>query len=87
LLINPNSFKTGTQIRFTLPQAAPVRLSIFNNLGQLVREFQPGLQLSGNHTLQWDGRNQSGQPVAAGTYFYQLQAGEVRQAGEVLLVR
>jgi flagellar hook assembly protein FlgD len=46
-----------------------------------------GLQLSGNHTLQWDGRNQSGQPVAAGTYFYQLQAGEVRQAGKVLLVR
>ena len=57
--------------------AEDVDVSIYNVLGQPVRQVWAWFALAaGEHRLGWDGRNEQGQPVAAGVYLYRLQMGE-----------
>jgi hypothetical protein len=72
----PNPFNPTTEIRFTLAEAGPVSLVVFNTLGQEVRVLAEGQLQAGSHQVNWDGRDASGQAVATGTYLYQLSVGE-----------
>jgi flagellar hook assembly protein FlgD len=55
-----------------LPVKSEVKLAIYSNLGQLVRELLNGEMPAGRHAISWDGRNQYGDVVAAGMYLYRL---------------
>jgi len=68
----PNPFNPATTLSFSLPDAAPVRLSIIDPAGRLVRTLLDGVQASGRHTIVWDGRDQEGRGVASGIYFARL---------------
>ena len=83
----PNPFNPTTSIRYQLPQAATVRLSVFNLLGQEVVTLVNEKQNAGYYTLQWDGRNQSGQTVASGIYLYRIEAGEFRVTKRMVLLK
>ena len=73
----PNPFNPATIIPFAVPaEAGEVDLTIYNVLGQPVRHLWNGLLAVGEYRLIWDGRDEQGQPVAAGVYLYQLQMGE-----------
>jgi flagellar hook assembly protein FlgD len=78
----PNPFNPETEIRFTLPEAGQVTVKIFNTTGQEIRTLANGTFQAGYQTLRWDGRDQSGNAVAAGVYLYQITAtganGEVK---------
>ena len=82
----PNPFNPSTIIPYQLPTAAPVRLEVFNVLGQriatLVNEERP----AGFHTAVWDATNAAGQAVAAGVYMYRLTAEGVRHTRRMVLV-
>ena len=70
----PNPFNPATTIPFTVPVGAgDVELAIYNVLGQPVRQVWTGSLAAGEHRLGWDGRDELGQPVAAGVYLYRLQ--------------
>ena len=56
--------------------AEDVDVSIYNVLGQPVRQVWAGPLAAGEHRLGWDGRDEQGQSVAAGVYLYRLQVGE-----------
>jgi flagellar hook assembly protein FlgD len=83
----PNPFNQSTRMAFSLPQAAPVTISIFDILGRHVRTIISQHPFSeGSHYLSWDGRNENGNTVAAGLYFYMLQSlGHVLSAKMVFL--
>jgi hypothetical protein len=68
----PNPFNPSTNIRFELPEAANVTVKIFNTIGQEVRTLANAPFQAGHQTLRWDGRDQSGNAVAAGVYLYQI---------------
>ena len=73
----PNPFNPATIIPFTVPvEASDVDLTIYNVLGQPVRQVWAGPLPAGEHRLAWDGRDGQGQPVAAGVYLYRVQVGE-----------
>ncbi len=72
----PNPARGGTQIKFDLARDADVRLEIFDLGGRLVRSLAGGRRRAGQYTHMWDGRNNTGYPVRAGSYFYRLTAGE-----------
>jgi flagellar hook assembly protein FlgD len=57
-----------------LPQAAAVSLKIYNLLGQAVASLVDESKPAGFHTMQWNGRNQYGNGVATGVYFYRIEA-------------
>ena len=93
LLANyPNPFNPETWIPFQLHAPAPVRLSIYDVRGALVREIDLGHRAAGRYltsagAVHWDGRDQMGQRVASGVYLYRLQAGPIAQVRKMLLVK
>ena len=70
----PNPFNPATTIPLTVPAGAgDVDVTIYNVLGQPVRQVWNGPLAAGEHRLTWDGRDAEGHPVAAGVYLYRLQ--------------
>jgi hypothetical protein len=76
----PNPFRSGTELRFTLPEAGPVDLDVIDVRGRLVARVLAGdLRAAGSHAVSWRGRDAAGRAVASGVYFLRLRAaGEVR---------
>lgn len=88
----PNPFNQGSWIPFRLTQGGEVQLSIFNQLGQLVRLFPlgyfgPGYYSSRDEAVRWDGLDEYGQPVATGVYFYNIIAGNFRCTRRMVLLK
>ena len=73
----PNPFNPATTIPLVVPTGASnVNLTIYNVLGQPLRQVWTGPLPGGEHQLTWDGHDAQGQPVAAGVYVYRLQVDE-----------
>ena len=83
----PNPFRPPTTIRFDLPVAAEVSLTIYNVQGRRVCTLVQGRVEPGRHAAAWDGRDGRGQPVAAGVYFYRLRAAEFERTRKLVLLR
>ena len=81
----PNPFNAGTTIEYGLPEAAQVRLAVYNSLGQLVRKLVDEMQSAGYKKTAWDGRDEHGKAVGTGMYFYRLDAGSRRLNGRMIL--
>ncbi len=78
----PNPFNPETWIPYQLATSSDVRIAIYDTHGVVVRHLELGHQSEGYYTSRsraayWDGRNDSGERVASGVYFYQLQADNV----------
>ena len=71
----PNPFNPETEIRFSIEKDGAVQLTIYNNLGQKIRTLFNGSYSAGSHSVVWDGRDDVGQQVSSGMYFYRLNAG------------
>ena len=83
----PNPFNSGTVIRFDLPKPGETELSVYNLVGQKVVSLVNGVREAGSYSLRWDGRNDVGQSLASGVYFYRLQAEEQSETRKLLLLR
>ena len=71
----PNPFNPTTTIQYALAEAAPVRLVIYNVVGQRVVTLVDDHQDAGSYAVPWAAADERGQPVAAGIYFMHLQVG------------
>lgn len=93
LLANfPNPFNQETWIPFRLHAPAQVRLSIYDVRGALVRQIELGHRAAGQYltsagAAHWNGRDQGGQRVASGVYFYRLQAGSLALARKMVVAK
>jgi hypothetical protein len=84
----PNPFNPATAIKYALPEAAFVKLEIYNVVGQVVRELVAEHQSAGRYVVQWDATNGNGQSLSSGVYFYRLQAGgEFLEVKRMLLLK
>ena len=73
----PNPFNPATTIPLVVPVGAKnVTLTVYNILGQPMRQVWTGPLPAGEHRLTWDGRDAQGRPVATGVYVYRLQVDE-----------
>ena len=83
----PNPFNASTQIAYHLATPGPVRLTIYNTLGQpvhtLVNQFQP----AGSYQVRWDARDQRGTALAAGVYLVRLHYPGGDQTRRLLLLK
>jgi hypothetical protein len=89
LLANyPNPFNPATTIEFTIPADARVALSIHDISGRMVRRLCADEPMrAGSHRMIWDGKNSAGRPVASGTYFCRLRAGDRMSSVKLILMR
>jgi N-acetylneuraminic acid mutarotase len=83
----PNPFNPETTIRFDLPTAEEVDLTVYNLAGQQVATLAQGLRQAARHTLRWGGRDDDGRELASGVYLFRLQVGMQVQTRKMLLVR
>lgn len=72
----PNPFNADTYIGYQLQEASEVVIEIYNMLGQQIRTLVNEDKAAGYYTVQWDGRDNNGDLVVSGIYFYQIKAGD-----------
>ena len=93
LLANyPNPFNPETWIPYQLAESAEVTLTIYDMNGKIVRRLAVGHQAAGMYRSRtraayWDGRNQLGESVASGLYFYTLTADEFSATRRMMIVK
>ena len=88
----PNPFNPETWIPYQLSEDSLVSVSIYDTTGNLVRTLSLGYQSAGFYQDQgraayWDGRNNLGEPVASGVYFYQLITPSFQQTQRMLILK
>ena len=86
----PNPSNPETWIPYQLAKPADVSLAIYNVRGVVVRQLTLGHQPAGvyysrSRAAYWDGKNESGESVASGVYFYRLTAGEFSATRKMLI--
>ena len=88
----PNPFNPETWIPYQLAQSADVTISIYTIDGTVVRTLNLGYKSSGFYqdkivAAYWDGKNDIGEPVASGIYFYTLTAGKSKSTRKMLILK
>ena len=88
----PNPFNPETWISYQLAESSKVTVSIYSVDGRLVRRLALGYQTAGvyqgkSRAAYWDGRNEFGEHVASGVYFYTFIAGNFSAAGKMLMMK
>jgi Tol biopolymer transport system component len=88
----PNPFNPETWIPYYLAEDASVTVRIYNVKGQLIRSIDAGKQTAGVYTNRqraayWDGKDNTGQSVVSGIYFYQLLADDFSETRRMVVMK
>ncbi len=83
----PNPFEQHTEISYDLAHRMPVRLEVYNVLGQKVRTLVDGEQSEGRYRAEWDGRDEFGHRVGPGIYFYRIAIGPAEKCMKMVKIR
>ena len=88
----PNPFNPETWIPYQLSEDSPVSVSIYDTTGKLIRTLSLGFQSAGfynsrGYAAYWDGRNELGERVASGIYFYQLTTPSFHQTRRLVILK
>jgi len=83
----PNPFNPKTEIRFDIPEASVVEISIYNLMGQKVKTLANKDIAPGYHVMQWDGTNDRGSMVSTGMYFYTLHTNKYHAMRKMLFLK
>ena len=88
----PNPFHLETWIPYHLREDAFITLTIYDRGGRVVRTLDVGHRIAGIYTSRfkaayWDGRNELGERIASGTYFYHLSAGDSSITRRMVILR
>lgn len=78
----PNPFNNATVIKYRLSEESPVRLELYNLVGQKVATLVDGVVSSGEHEVVWDAKY-----VSSGVYFYRLTAGDKSSVRKMTLIK
>ena len=88
----PNPFNPDTWIPYQLSEASTVNVKIYDVTGSLVRKINVGHKSTGYHltrerAVYWDGRNQKGESVSSGVYFYTLNTDTYTQTRRMVILK
>ena len=88
----PNPFNPDTWIPYQLVEDADVNIRIYNVVGQLVRALHlghksTGFYVSKHRSAYWDGKNEAGEEISSGVYFYTIQAGKYVATRKMLMLK
>ncbi len=84
---SPNPFSSSTSIRFSLPEAGDVSVTIHDVSGRLMCTLAKGAMNPGDHVLAWDGRDDRGGVVSSGVYFCKVQTPNLQDARRVIFMK
>jgi hypothetical protein len=85
--VYPNPFNPSTTVRFALASSERVRVRLYNVQGALVRTLLDDDKPAGEHDVEWDGRDNDGNPLASGIYFVHMRAGSYQTTRKVVMLK
>jgi len=80
----PNPFIETFELDYVLPESANVAIKVFDITGNEVRELLMQYQEPGTYHLEWDGKNEFGQPIQSGMYLVKMQLGNKSKALKII---
>lgn len=83
----PNPFNPTTIISYSLPQAVPVKVIVYDILGREVKTLVNATQKAGVQQIVWNGDNNFGRKVASGIYMYRVTAGQQSQVKKMIMLK
>lgn len=83
----PNPFNPETSIQYRIPSASNVNLTVYNSLGKVVQTLVNKSLPAGEYSVRWNGRDQLGNKVSSGMYFYRIQAGDYTKTRKMILMK
>jgi hypothetical protein len=83
----PNPVSGATDIRYQLPVTCKVDLKIYNLTGRLVRTLVSDKKQAGYYIAHWDGKDDLGDEVASGVYFYRIKAANFEQTKRLVILK
>lgn len=83
----PNPFNPSTTIAFSLAEASPVKLSIYNLKGQKVKSLHHGALSAGSHTITWQGDDDAGRKVSSGIYLIRYETPQKAYTRKAMLMK
>jgi predicted outer membrane repeat protein len=83
----PNPFNPSTTINYSLKENSKVTLNIYNIKGQKVKQLVSHQRSAGQHSVVWNGTDDSGKSVSSGIYFYKLKAGDFQKVRKMILIK
>ncbi len=83
----PNPFNPFTNFQFTLSKSGQVKIEIFNVVGQKVKTLLDRDMRPGVYVADWDGKDEKGNPVSSGIYFYRMHAGDFSDMKKMVLLK
>ncbi len=83
----PNPFNPATIIKYDVPRRSPVKLTVFNVLGQKVKTLVDGVKEASSYEVSWDGTTDGGSSVSSGIYFYKMEAGSFVQTKKMVMMK
>ncbi|MDZ7724950.1 MAG: FlgD immunoglobulin-like domain containing protein [candidate division KSB1 bacterium] len=83
----PNPFNPVTTLCYSLSRTGHVALNIFDLTGRHIRELVNDIQRNGTYSVQWDGTDEQGIPVASGMFFYRLSTDMYQETRKMSLIR
>jgi len=84
---DPNPFTTETTIRYELSKETNLVISVYNMLGQKIKNLYSGKQSSGIHEVTWNGTGNSGEKSSSGIYLLKVKVGEKEASRKVMFLR
>ena len=83
----PNPFNPETTISFAVKSRGAVSLAIYDVAGQLVRTLVDETLAEGSYSRVWDGRDNAGQPMSSGVYFYKFATNSSSDTKKIVLLK
>ena len=87
LCVNPNPFHSSASISFELSEPGYTSIEVYDLSGRMVSVLESAELTAGEHSIQWNGSSQNGEPVSAGLYFCRIQSGSITETTGLCLLR
>jgi len=84
---HPNPFHPVTEIRFTLKEASAIELEVYNIKGQKVKTLVNEFKEAGDHSVNWEGKDDQNRSVASGIYFYKMRSNRGSDTRKMILMK
>lgn len=83
----PNPFNPSTKIDYSLNKNGKTLLKIYNSLGQEIKTLVNSIQSPGSYSISWDGKDNNGNQVPTGTYFYRITQDNISITKKSILIK
>ena len=87
LCASPNPFHSSASISFELARPGRTSVTVYDLSGRIVRSLQDAELAEGQHSVPWNGTDESGEIVSAGLYICRIQSGEISETTGLCLLR